>query len=193
MKRIFLTSGLVVCMACPAFADLDADNKVVESPNTGADATCRIPTLEGYNGTSTFTAKWTPTYQTITINSNTGTTATTGGVDTLTPQTLYSVPGTSLVWTGLDTTTGNLTGGNNNAGIGESGLVLSNSPMVSEGISVNYTLNANGGNLGDASSTGDNRPFLGVFDAQNGSTKYIDEDGNLTNAGVPVTVGVTVP
>ena len=180
MKRIFLTSGLVVCMACPAFADLTAAGKVDPS---GDDATCQYPTLEGYNGTSTFTAKWTPTYQTITINSNTGTTAATGGVDTLTPQTLYSVPGTSLVWTGLDTTTGNLIGGTNDAGIGASGLVLSNNPMVSEGISVNYTLNANNGNIGTAISTGDNRPFLGVFDAVDGSTIYIDTDGNLTNAG----------
>lgn len=192
MKRIFLTSGLVVCMACPAFADLTAPttqypNGTVVGTDPVATPECTEPTLAGYSGTSTFTAKWTPTYKTIAINSNIGTTAATGGVDTLTPTSLYSVPGTSLVWTGLDTTTGNLTGGTDDAGIGASGLVLSNNPMVSQGISVNYTLNGNAptgtADMTGVSSTGSNRPFLGVFDAVDGSTIYIDTDGNLTNAG----------
>ena len=188
MKRIFLTSGLVLCMACPAFADLNASGAVSDiTGHVGDAASCQYPTLEGYSGTSTFTAKWTQTYQTITVNSNTGSTSATGGVDTLTPTTLYSVPGDSLVWTGLDAN-GNLTGGTNNAGISANGLVLTNNPMVSDGVLVNYTLDSNTPNgstpsMTGVSSTGDNRPFLGVFDAQNGSTKYIDENGNLTTAG----------
>ena len=184
MKRIFLTSGLIVCMACPAFADL-LQNQTIDP--SGDAATCQYPTLEGYNGTSTFTAKWTPTFKTITIDSNIGTTSATGGVDTLTPQTLYSVPGDSLVWTGKDAND-NLTGGTNNAGIGAAGLVLTNNPMVTQGIFVDYTLNSNTPNgstpsMTGVSTTGDYREFLGVFDAQNGSTKYIDENGNLTPSG----------
>ena len=70
MRKIFLTSGLVVCMACPAFADLTAAGKV-EGTSPLADATCQYPTLEGYSGTSTFTAKWTPNTYTITYNKGT--------------------------------------------------------------------------------------------------------------------------
>lgn len=67
MRKIFLTSGLVLCMACPAFADLTApytghNNGVVsgtENSQNPVDPTCQQPTLEGYSGTSTFTAIWT--------------------------------------------------------------------------------------------------------------------------------------
>ena len=84
MKRIFLTSGLVVCMACPAFADLGPNNMVLDAneQETTTSAACKYPTLEGYNGTSTFTAKWTPTYQTITLDKNVGITAETGVLST---------------------------------------------------------------------------------------------------------------
>ena len=70
MRKIFLTSGLVVCMACPAFADLTAAGKV-EGTSPLADATCQYPTLEGYSGTSTFTAKWTANDYTITYQDTT--------------------------------------------------------------------------------------------------------------------------
>lgn len=61
MKRIFLTSGLVLCMACPAFAEVINGN-TVESPD------CSQPTLNGTSGTSTFTAQWSPIWHTITLN-----------------------------------------------------------------------------------------------------------------------------
>ena len=64
MRKIFLTSGLVVCMACPAFADLTAPtelypNGTVAGTDPVATPYCTEPTLGGYSGTSTFTAKWT--------------------------------------------------------------------------------------------------------------------------------------
>ena len=68
MKRIFLTSGLIVCMACPAVADV-LQNQTIDP--SGDAATCQYPTLEGYSGTSTFTAKWTPNTYTITYNKGT--------------------------------------------------------------------------------------------------------------------------
>ena len=76
MRKIFLTSGLVLCMACPAFADLTAPtttypNGTVEGSNPVATPYCTEPTLEGYSGTSTFTAKWTPNTYTITYNKGT--------------------------------------------------------------------------------------------------------------------------
>ena len=188
MKRIFLTSGLVLCMACPAFADLTAPttqypNGTVEGSDPVSTPTCQYPTLEGYNGTSTFTAKWTALYQTITLDKNVGTTAATGGLSTenLTPATLYSVPDDSHVWTGLDGNQ-NLTGNTGNVGYttGEAGL-LSAYPQY--GIFVNYTLNANNGNIGTAVSTGDNRPYLGVYSAGTGGTQYITAGGALTSEG----------
>ncbi len=62
MRKIFLTSGLVLCMACPAFADLGPTNHIMTgNPATESNdpASCQYPTLEGYTGTSTFTAIWT--------------------------------------------------------------------------------------------------------------------------------------
>ena len=197
MKRIFLTSGLVVCMACPAFADLTAQQTVDPS---GDAATCQYPTLEGYNGTSTFTAKWTPTYQTITLDKNVGTTAATGGLSTedLLPTPLYSVPTDSHVWTGLDTTTGNLTGGTGDAGYaaGDAGL-LSDLPQY--GATATYVLNANlpanatvdaATALNGATASAPNRPFLGVYD-QNGTTQYITNAGVLTSDGAAVAAANT--
>ena len=51
-------------MACPAFADLGPNNRIMDESQTppvetNAGATCQQPTLEGYSGTSTFTAIWT--------------------------------------------------------------------------------------------------------------------------------------
>ena len=186
MKRIFLTSGLVVCMACPAFADLTAQQTV-----NGDPATCQYPTLEGYNGTSTFTAKWTPTYQTITLDKNVGTSAATGGLSTesLLPTPLYSVPNDSHVWTGLDANE-NLTGGTGNAGYAadDAGLL---SDMPQYGATATYVLNANlpanvtvdaTAALNGATATAPNRPFLGVYD-QTGTTQYITATGVLTSDG----------
>lgn len=79
MKRIFLTSGLVLCLACPAFADLTAPNVpsnlypdgVVSGTENNQNPTtpmCQQPTLEGTSGTSTFTAIWNPKDYTITYN-----------------------------------------------------------------------------------------------------------------------------
>ena len=188
MRKIFLTSGLVVCMACPAFADLTAQ-QTVES--TGAAATCQYPTLEGYNGTSTFTAKWTPTYKTIILDKNVGTTAATGGLSTesLLPTPLYSVPTDSHVWTDLDANE-NLIGGTNNAGYttSDAGL-LSDLPQY--GATATYVLNANlpsGATvdattaLNGATASAPNRPFLGVYD-QTGTTQYITNAGVLTSDG----------
>lgn len=77
MKRIFLTSGLVLCMACPAFADLtpatvgNTGNGLVYpiGQNDGATATqlggaqvdgaCVEPAMGVYSGSTTLRAKWT--------------------------------------------------------------------------------------------------------------------------------------
>ena len=106
------------------------------------------------------------------------------------PIPLYSVPNYSHVWTGLDTTTGNLTGGTDDAGYAAGGASLL-SAMPQYGATATYVLNANvptGANvtataaLNGATATAPNRPFLGVYD-QTGTTQYITAGGVLTSDG----------
>ena len=62
MKKLFLTSGVILCMACPAFADeahYDIKNDNVNLTNNDP-ATCQYPTLGKYTGPQTFYAKWAP-------------------------------------------------------------------------------------------------------------------------------------
>lgn len=63
MKKIFLTSGLVLCMACPAFAaplgDIDTDGNLAGTSNPVVAANCTEPTLGSYTGPVTLEAKWT--------------------------------------------------------------------------------------------------------------------------------------
>jgi hypothetical protein len=72
MKKIFLTSGLAICIASSAFAvahDIDTDNHLVPINNdiaANTNATCQEPTLGNYTGPTTFYAKWTANPYTIT-------------------------------------------------------------------------------------------------------------------------------
>ena len=71
MKKIFLTSGLVLCMACPAFAaplgDIGTDNYLV---GTNQLADCTEPTLGSYTGPVVLEAKWVSNQATITLDDN---------------------------------------------------------------------------------------------------------------------------
>ena len=109
MKRIFLTSGLILCMACPAFADPVAVD--ITAPSTGhpdgtltvggGDPTCQEPTLRGTSGTSTFTAQWTVDYAVMPLNENDGSTTASGGASgTQTAPELYLVGGDGVYTNG---------------------------------------------------------------------------------------------
>lgn len=52
MKKLFLTSGIILCMACPAFAATD-----ITPAGTGAD--CTYTYLDSYTGPVNYEAKWT--------------------------------------------------------------------------------------------------------------------------------------
>ena len=54
MKRIFLTSGLVLCMACPAFATASWSGATSGTESTG----CTQPNLGVYSGPTTLKALW---------------------------------------------------------------------------------------------------------------------------------------
>ena len=95
MKKIFLTSGIILCMACPAFADITPNNVAyTANPAEGAhnnsypagpgdthptaeqfsgaivDNACVEPVLGTYSGSTTLRAIWEAVYNTITLNSN---------------------------------------------------------------------------------------------------------------------------
>ena len=68
MKKIFLTSGIILCMACPALATQDIDsNGQITVDDQSTDATCTTEVLSdvSQNGTNAFEAKWTPLTYTI--------------------------------------------------------------------------------------------------------------------------------
>lgn len=102
MKKLFLTSGLVICLVCPVFADTEV---------TGSGNECVYDTLGTYTGPSTLVANWEPIVSgAITLDSKkyssatatSGTTATTAAA----PATVYVKFDTS-VHNGTPVTTSN--------------------------------------------------------------------------------------
>jgi len=96
MKRLFLTSGLVLCMACPVFADTP-----IAIPAGTDTANCDVSTLETYTGPVSFGSVWRPAISgAITLNSNRFTSNNGSAVNTAsvtaTPTPLYSVYGVGL-------------------------------------------------------------------------------------------------
>ena len=75
MKKLFLTSGIIACMACPAFATgftpqqgttaWTGDN----ANGTIADA-CTQPNIGAYSGSTQLVAQWTPLGHAITLDSD---------------------------------------------------------------------------------------------------------------------------
>ena len=194
MKRIFLTSGLVLCMACPAFA-VENDNGV-DIASGSTNESCVYNTLEGYNGTSTFTAQWTSVWHKIELdeddydvdNNANGIGITTSNIGTdggalTTANTLYSAQGTSGVYKGYSGTyEGNdmvLTGFTDTS-------VITTLP---NGKSVNYTIST----VTPTGATGTptyptvnaaTRAFDGFWKEVSGTnTRMITDQGALTPSG----------
>lgn len=178
----------MLCMVCPAFADLDANGNV---SGTSTPADCTEPTLEGTSGTSTFTANWTAVWHTITLNeddydasNNANGNGDSANGSNASPKPLYSAQGDSNVYQG---TTGNgdtfyLTGP-----IAETETVLSALP---QGKYVNYTLNPNApgsinaNNITMPTSTQARLVFDGFYKTVSGTpTQMITSAGVLTAAG----------
>lgn len=181
MKRIFLTSGVILCMACPAFATASWDSATSGQQANG----CTQPNLGVYEGDTTLSAIWGVNYANMTLNKNIGTTAATGGAaNTTYAPDLYLVGGN-----GVYTRSGNDDTDYVFTKVNAGGTALSTLPA---GIDVNYTLHTDKptgatGTVSGGTSTAANRAFLGFFadtdDTINGGTAFIDEDGKLTTAG----------
>ena len=190
MKRIFLTSGLVLCMACPAFATASWNGQTGNTPalNDG----CTQLNLGVYSGPTTLKALWDNNHYQIVLNSNLGNTTATGGNTAAAPTSMYSVPGQAKVWTGINSQTGDLTG--------ESATGTDIISTDATGITVNYVYDYNLPNGHQASetsftsssaSTAAQRDFLGFFDSTSGSTQYVTAAGALTSDGASAASGAS--
>ena len=188
MKKIFLTSGLVLCLACPALAASDITTDINETTGayklaSGADATCQEPTLGVTSGSQKFYAKWKSKWHTIALNVNAAGGAAAGA--SVLPTTLYSVndANSTKIYTGIDEY------GDLLDGVAATEDLLTTNPAGKE---LTYTLNykiPTGHTLDDLTEKTevipDTRAFEGFNDAQDGTgNKVIDEDGKLLQAGV---------
>jgi len=73
MKKIFLTSGIIVCMACPAFADFDANlynHEPGEQPELTQTGACEQDHLGVTSGSTILKAIWTANDGTISFNND---------------------------------------------------------------------------------------------------------------------------
>lgn len=195
MKRIFLTSGLILCMACPAFADLDANGNVVGTdPAEAAD--CTEPTLAGTTGTSTFTALWNHISHQIDLNVNSATNYGAPSTSGVSPTVLFSEYGQNgtMYWTRTGSGTAQdpfyysspITQGTTD--------VISNDPVGKQvtltfdtGMGyVNTNYNTGSDYTVDQTTDSENRPFNGFWASattENTGELYIGTNGTVTQEG----------
>jgi len=125
MKKLFLTSGLAMLMAVPAFAtdpatyDITTDQGstsgtyALDVPDGTAaqNATCQYPTLGTYSGDQTLHAKWEKSFIEVNLNANTSVqngaaTGSTFSTGTNVTTQLYAIA--NAMYKTYDTTTGAL-------------------------------------------------------------------------------------
>ena len=182
MKRIFLTSGLVLCMACPTFAE----GNVFTATSGTLAGECDVDAL----GTSTdganvqLSAIWTNAYNTIDLDENVDN----GGIDRsetgqIAPDPIYSVAGTSAVWTQKDSHN-NFVDANKKV---QGEVVVSSLPELGKEVTfTNLNMNIPAGQTDVTSSGGvvaATREFTGFYSAATGGLQMIDTDGKLTENG----------
>ncbi|MBR6009876.1 MAG: InlB B-repeat-containing protein [Alphaproteobacteria bacterium] len=196
MKKIFLTSGIILCMACPAFAETGFSTTDIENGTEVANGieiagACVEPKLGVYSGSVTLRAKWQGVYKTITLNSNVDTSA--GGV-VANPSTLYITDGDNnqkLLYTSLT-----------NGTLGDQ-VNINQTPFAADtplGNSVTYTINLNDSSEGNGSTTASlngatvnpaHRELLGFYydadpEDETAPVQMIDANGILTADGLAV-------
>ena len=198
MKKLFLTSGIIACMACPAFADptFGGATGPTAEPNTYCDNT----NLGTYDTSATLQAIWVSNAGAMTLDSNTGTNTELVGGNSAATYELWLTPYTNGTGTGVYKRTANTSDGYDYDLQEANDLVLDSLP---QGNQVGYTfvttlpaptsagLSAIGTPTGENSTT-PARPFRGFFastatndtpDAQ----RYIDNTGHLTGYGLDTT------
>ena len=205
MKKLFLTSGIIACMACPAFANpAESGFTPSQSSDEGTSTAvgeCVQPSIGTYSGSTTLVAQWTNDFALMKLNDNNGNTEESGGATTHTwDENSTSIWTTSdLYITGLTDSTTDAEQGkvvykkdaNNNFNLQALGASVVNVPT---GAIVKYTVTTTlpQGATGSAStvtSTEPTRPFRGYFDSSatyltNDNQAYIDSTGAVTSRGV---------
>ncbi len=165
MKKIFLTSGIVLCMACPAFAAVN--DGVANIAGNANSANCVIGTLEtsAPGSTANFTALWTPHEGEVDLDSsytrtnNCNSTVTYADADTAaTPDPLYTKYGTGVY--------------------GESTRTTAITQLTQPPVLAGYTF---GG-------------YYAANDTDFSGTQYIDDNGNIAASvkNLPVNDGDSV-
>ena len=201
MKKLFLTSGIIACMACPAFADPTG----FPAPTTqGENANACVNDVIGtYANSTTLVANWVQNYGVMTLNENDGSTTATGGSAS---GTSYDSTGTndSLFLTPYNASTGTGAGVYKRTGNDETDYVFTlqaagnNVISAPAGIDVTYnrtdTLPSGASTSVTAStSSTENRTFLGYYtngttnatiNNTTGGNQMINASGNLTAEGV---------
>ena len=206
MKKLFLTSGIIACMACPAFADpgFTPAQGAAAYDNQGdgsvAEA-CVEPTIGVYSGSTQLVAQWTNDFALMKLNDNNGNTEASGGATSHDWDT-----GSTSIWTTSDLY---ITGLTNQSGDPAAGKVVykkdandnfnlqalgASVVSVPTGAIVKYTVTTTlpQGATGSAStitSTEPTRPFRGYFDSTatfetSNDLAYIDSTGAVTSRGV---------
>ncbi len=201
MKKLFLTSGIIACMACPAFADpagFPATNGATAA-GAGTEA-CVQPTIGVYENNTTMVAQWVANYGVMKLNENDGLTTAMGGAMPLTYDT--ATPSNEHLWlTPYNATTGEGAGVYKRIGGSEADYVFMKQEVgdavieAPDGIDVTYsrtdTLPGGASTSVTTASTSstENRTFRGYFPYNStndtlDTAALIDGDGKLTTAGV---------
>ena len=202
MKKLFLTSGIIACMACPAFATGPTGFPAPTTPGTNEDA-CVNDVIGTYAESTTLVANWIQNYGVMALNENDGSTNATGGSGT---GTTYDSTGSnnSLFLTPYSDTTHAGAGVYKRTGNDETDYVFTlqaagnNVISAPAGIDVTYnrtdTLPSGAtSTLTASTSTTENRTFLGYYangttnatiNNATGGNQMINASGNLTAEGV---------
>ena len=197
MKKIFLTSGIIACMACPAFADPTgfAANAGNASTTTNVANACTMAIIGVDQGATNLRAKWTQTFKEITLSNN-AINKGYGNVTGVSPAKLYGVPGDTKVYNAKDGN-GNLSGGQ-----GTTGTTLLSQTPVGKSIAFSYNYNlprdASTGVAYTAPTTtatasvSATRAFQGFFDNADGTgTDSTTNNQYLTSTGILTSKGLT--
>ena len=176
MKKIFLTSGVVLSVFCSAaFADTATFGGALENTQENAkNEWCDEGNLGVTSGPAELRALWDARYHQITLNHNT---AENGwdGTSNVNPVSVFSIEGESDMF--------------DRSGASDADYDFTERASLSglpTGATVTLTLDANDGDDDDASVTQPSdvaRPFKGFYSSQGAGTQYIDEDGELTGDG----------
>ena len=198
MRKLFLTSGIIACMACPAFATGSGFQGTGDMPNISVpsgtqEGACKEPVLGATSGDVQLQAMWEKNFHQINLNMNTEANGAIASPD-VDPDQIWSVPGTSGIYnsyTGTigqaDFTPANLVVGTTAAQTsGTSSITMSadNGHTVTYGF--NYSAPHGRTGSGDTTATTETRYLTkftsGATDVDGASDDYItvSRSGNTT-------------